>query len=467
MNETLKQYTIAFGVNTKPLEQGIQKSESTLKKFAKTFNAIAATYFSYKVFQGVIKGFAEFNTKLGHSIALTGYNSENLTALGGALKRFGGDTDSAISSLNSLNSALHDAKFGGGALIETAKRYGISFTNANGSLMDAESLLYSLGNQLGRYDKQTRIAIASSLGLDESIVRAFSAGNNELGKLIQQQRKFGTISKQDIKLSDGFNNAILDLKDSFAGITRTLARFVLPLFTKLIKLATNFIEFLKRHKQLVIAFFGALLIAMLPILAVFVKMATASAVAFAPIYAVVAVIAGIAAVVEDIYYYFKGWDSVTGDLVKKYPVLGKALEAIRPIVMGIAEVFGEIVEWVKDPTWDKFVNIFKTIGDISKNVILGAWQGIKDMIAWVADKLDFGIMDKLAKVGGWLGMGGKSTPAPAPAVVSAGGGGSNTTNITQNVTQNIQSATPKQLADSVNTLAVNSINSQRQQQGRR
>ena len=462
MNETLKQYTIAFGVNTKPLEQGIQKSESTLKKFAKTFNAIAATYFSYKVFQGVIKGFADFNTKLGQSISLSGYSSENVTALGGALKRFGGDTNSAISSLNSLNSALHDAKFGGGALIETAKKYGIAFTDSNGKLMDAETLLYSLGNQLGKYDKQTRVAIASNLGLDESIVRAFSSGNGELKKLIDNQRKFGVISKQDIKISDGFNNAILDLKDSFAGITRALARFILPMLTKLIKLATQFIEFLKRHKQLVIAFFGALLIAMTPILAVFLKMAIASATAFAPIYAVVAVVAGIAAVVEDIYYYFMGWDSVTGDLVKRFPALGKALEFIRPLVMGIADTFSAIVDWIKDPTWDKFVNIFKVAGDAIKTYLLGALDLVKQSLSWIYDKT----IGLLSKMGKWIGIGGGDTPAPAPAVVSASGGGQ-TNNITNNVTQNITSATPKQLADSVNSLAVGSINAQRQQQGGR
>ena len=30
MNDVLKKFTIVFGVDTKPLEQGIKKSESTL-----------------------------------------------------------------------------------------------------------------------------------------------------------------------------------------------------------------------------------------------------------------------------------------------------------------------------------------------------------------------------------------------------------------------------------------------------
>ena len=168
MNDVLKQFRIVFGVDTKPLDSGVQKAESTLKRFGRVFNSIAATYFSYKIMQGVINGFAEFNTKLGHSTSLMGYNIENISAMGGALKRFGGDTQSVINSLNALNSGLQDAKFGGGALIDVAKRYGLSISTSNGKLMSAEQLLKSLSYQLQRYDKQTRVAIASQLGLDES-----------------------------------------------------------------------------------------------------------------------------------------------------------------------------------------------------------------------------------------------------------------------------------------------------------
>ena len=362
MNDVLKQFRIVFGIDTKPLDSGVQKAESTLKRFGRVFNSIAATYFSYKIMQGVIKGYADFNTQLGNSTSLMGYNVENVTALGGALKRFGGDTQSVISSLNALNSGLQDAKFGGGALVEVAKRYGVAFTNSNGKLMSAEQLLNSLSSQLQKYDKQTRMAIAQQLGLDESLVRAFNNGGKELQRLIDKQKQFGIVTAKDIKISDNFNHAILDLKDSFAGITKSLARFILPLITKLLKLVTQFIEFLKKHRQFVIAFFSALLVAMLPILAIFAKMAIASAAAFAPIYAVVGVITAIALVAEDIYYYFMGWDSVTGDLVKKFPLLGKALEAIRPVFMAIKQAFSDIMDFLADPSWDNFINIFLNIG---------------------------------------------------------------------------------------------------------
>lgn len=459
MNDTLKKFTIVFGVNTQPLDKGIQKSETTIKKFGKVFNSVVATYFSYKVFQGAIQGFNDLNTKISNASDLMGYSSENLSALGGALKRFGGDTDSAISSLNSLSKGLQEARFGGGALVEVAKRYGITFTQSNGKLMSAEGLLMSLSKQMGRYDRQTRVAIASQLGLDDSLTRAFTDGGEELRKLIAEQKRFGVVSQKDIKLTTQFTKATLNLRDSFNGVVRMFSRLVLPALTKLLKLITRFVEFLKKHKQLVVIFFTALLVAMLPVLALLGKMAIASAVAFAPIFAVVAVVSAIALIIEDIYGYFMGWDSVTGDLAKKFPILGKALEAIRPIVMGIADVFKSIYEWITDPTWEKFANIFKVAGENIKTFILGALESVSAVFSGLIEKM----------TGFFGGLGGQVMDflgfSNAPAISGGGNSQTNTNNITNNVTQNISSATPQQLANDFNALAIGSVNQQRQQQG--
>ena len=457
MNDVLKQFRIVFGVDTKPLDSGVQKAESTLKRFGRVFNSIAATYFSYKIMQGVINGFADFNTKLGHSTSLMGYNIENVSAMGGALKRFGGDTQSVINSLNALNSGLHEAKFGGGALIDVAKRYGLSISTSNGKLMSAEQLLNSLSRQLQRYDKQTRVAIASQLGLDESLVRAFSNGGAELQKLIDKQKQYGIITAKDVRISDNFNNAVLDLKDSFGGVVKMFSRLVLPLLTKLIKLLTSFVEFMKKHKQFVIAFFSALLIAMIPVLAILGKMAVASAVAFAPIYAVIGVITAIALVVEDIYYYFMGWDSVTGDLVKKFPLLGKALETIRPIFMAIKQAFSDIMDFLSDPSWDNFINIFKNIGNAIISMIEAPIARVKAILNDMIDAVKNFIMDNAI----YKLIFGESNNTP---VVPTSNNTSTTNNNVQ-VTQNISSATPKALADETKGLLTSQINQQRQQVG--
>ena len=455
MNDTIKKYSIVFNANTKPLEQGLKQTESTLKKFAGIFNGIVATYFSYKMVSGVINGFVDYNKKLQENINLSGASLEYTQALGGALKRFGGSADSAYSALNTLTSKIADAKMGSGALIDVSKKFGLSITDSNGKLLNSENMFKRIVEQMGKYSKEQRIAIAQNLGFDSSIQNALANGGDELNRLIMQQKRFGLSTALDLKLSRNFSFAIEDLKDSFMGVTRILARLILPMLTKLLKVVVSFIEFLKKHKQLVVIFFTAMLVAMTPVLAILLKMALASAAAFAPIYAAVAVISAISLIIEDIYYYFMGWDSVTGDLAKKFPILGTILEGIRPIVMGIVEAFKKIFTFITDPSWNNFKAIFTYIGDCIHKVILAGLEKIKGIASWLGDKLGISIFSDNDS---------KSAPSAVPAI-SAGGGNTQNNNVTNNVTQNISSATPKQLADDFNSLAIDSINSQRIQQG--
>lgn len=458
MENIIEQFKVVFGLDNSQFNDGIKETETTFKKFATNIVSIAGTYFSAQIFAGLLTQYAEFNNQLANSIKMLDISAEEASALGGVLKRYGGDVNSATSSLQSLSRALQEAKFGGGALIEVAKKYGIAFQNSDGSLMNSSQLLRSLGSQVTRFDKQTQLAIGSALGLDESLIRALSDGTANFNKLLARQKEFGVVTKEDLKLSSQFEMAMLDLKDSFGGVTRMLARLFMPIVTKMVNAFVDFIEYLKKHKALLLAFFSALLVALTPILATFIQMAIASATAFAPFYGIVAVITTIALICEDIYGYFMGWDTITGDLVKKFPALGVALEAIRPIVMGIKNVFVSIIDWLKDPTWEKFVNIFKTAGQVIKDLLMKPIRAVLDMINSAIDTLTGWLTDN--PVIKWI-MGDDAPKAPPPPPAPpAQVQSSNTTN-NVNVTQNIQSPTPKQLADQTNNL-LQGINSQRE-----
>lgn len=460
MTEYIRELKVRLGLDNSELKTGLKQSENALKSFAKTFNAIASAYLSYKVFKSAITGFADFNAELGNSLQMLGVSAEKVSALGGALKRYGGDTNSAIASLKSLNSALQEAKFGGGALIETAKRYGITFQNANGTLMKSDELLESLATQMQRYDKQTQQAIGSSLGLDEAVIRAFSDGSGELQKLIRDQKRFGVSTQHDIKISQAFNNAIMDLQDSWRGITRIFSRVALPILTKIFKAIAGFVEFLKKHKQLVVAFFAGLVLAMSPLLIMLTKMAAASAVAFAPFLAVGAAIAGFALVVEDIYGYFMGWDSVTGELVKKFPILGSVLETIRGVVLGIFNAFDRVFAFFKDPSLEAFVQLMKDAGNVIVSAIQKPLEMVQELFSSIAEKITgFFSGGAIAK---FLGFGGD---APAVSNQNAPVSNQSSYNITNNINQSVSSATPLAFANETGKHLVGLINQQRLQNG--
>ena len=382
MEQVLKQFTIAFGLNNTALKNGLKDSENALNNFADTAKRLLGAWVSYEFFKNAISNFSEYTTQLSNAQAITGASIQSINALGGALKRFGGNAESAINAIKSINQHLHQAKFGGGALLEISKKYGLVISKG----ATAEQTLLNLAKQMGRYDRQTRVAIASQLGLDEAMIRAFADGGKELEQLINKQKKLNIIDPRDEKIAQKFTYALLDLKDIFTALMRDFARVILPSFTKLLNLFTSFIEFLRKHKIFVTAFFGGILVALTPILLTLGKMAVASSLAFAPFYAIGAVIAGLALIFEDLLYYFQGYDSVTGNLVKKFPLLAPLIEPLRSIVLGIYDTFKSIYKLITEPSWDNLSKVFKSVGNVIKSLIEIPIKAIKNIIDGLIDK---------------------------------------------------------------------------------
>lgn len=513
MDEVLKQFTILFSLDNTPLKEGLSDSQRALNSFASFAKQALATYLTFDFLKDAVDNFNQLNLTLSNTSKLTGVNAFELAALGGALTRFGGDTQTAVSAIKSINQHLHEARFGSGALIEVAKKYGLVISKQ----ATAEQTLLSLAKQMGRYDKQTRIAIASQLGLDEAMQLAFADGGKELEQLIQKQKELNLVNPEDIKLTNKLTYAMLDLKDMFSALTRDLARVILPSFTKLLELISGFIDFLRRHKVFVMAFFAGILIAVSPLLLMFTKMAIASVAAFAPFYAIGAVIAGIALVFEDLLYYFQGYDSVTGKLVERFPLLKSLIEPLRPIVLSIYKIFKSIIALFKDPSLDNLTKVFTEAGKFLIELIKSPLEAIINIVDMLIAKFPVlkvllepikiivetivqalkSVLDILSnltlnelteslsnfsdKAVGFLkdlnpfadnkdlaSVRIPETPImPQSAQVNDLSDNQNVSNynITNNINQSISSATPKQLADSSNRIFINSINQQRQQNG--
>lgn len=391
MEQVLKQFTIAFGLNNTALKSGLKDSESALNNFADTAKRLLGAWVSFEFFKTAIDNFTEYTTQLSNASAITGASIQSINALGGALKRFGGNADSAINAIKSINQHLHEAKFGGGALMDIAKKYGVVISKG----ATAEQTILSLAKQMGRYDRQTRVAIASQLGLDEAMIRAFADGGDELEQLINKQKELNIINPRDEKITQQFSYALLDLKDIFTALMRDFARVILPSFTKLLNLFTSFVEFLRKHKIFVTAFFAGILVALTPILLTLGKMAIASSLAFAPFYAIGAIIASVALIFEDLLFYFQGYDSVTGNLVKKFPLLGALIEPLRGIVLGIYDIFKSIYKLITEPSWDNLTNVFKSVGNVIKTLIEIPIKAIKNIIDGLIDK--FPILETVLK----------------------------------------------------------------------
>lgn len=382
---TNTEMVVKLALDNKALKAGLQETQSTLISFGKQVKQLFGAYLGYQAIKNTIQSFQAFNMQIANAQALLGGTASELSAMTNALKRFGGDTNTAIGALKTMQGHLNELKFGGGALVTLAQKYGISIS----AYSKADKALLGLAKQMQGYSRESKLAIMQTLGLDESMQRAFMDGGKELDRLIKKQHALGTATEADLRISQDFNNAILDLKDIFSALAREMLRGIMPLIKGFVDLLYKFVEILRENKVFVTAFFVALGVAMLPFLAMLAKMAVASVIAFAPFYAIGAVITAIALIFEDLYYYFMGWDSATGELVKKFPFLKKLIEPLRPIVLGIVATFKQLIEFIKNPSWANFGAIFSEIENVVKGAVNVIFEYIDNILGAIGEAFPF------------------------------------------------------------------------------
>ena len=227
------------------------------------------------------------------------------------------------------------------------------------------------------FSLETKTAIMSQLGLDEAMQRALIDGGAELERQIQKQKALGVETDEDIKLTKDFNEAMLDLKDIFSALAREMMRGIMPFLRGLVDKMIFFVDILRKNEIFVKGFFIGITIALMPILAILAKMAIATLTAFAPFIAIGVAVAGVAAIFEDLYYYFMGWDSATGELVKKFPHLKKVIDPLKPVIMGIMNVFSKIWALIKNPSWRAFGDTLKSIFTLPMDALQTLAEGLK------------------------------------------------------------------------------------------
>ena len=383
----IDELVIAFSSDNDELKKGLKEGERAVSQFAddakNKFNEVGKAiqtafkaYFSFTALKNLTFDFAKQTNELADKAELVGAKAGDVEMLGNALARFGGNADDAVGAMKSLNNAMVQLRTGGGAFVEVAQKFGIWVKPTK----DGNEALLQVGKQLGKLSLKNRIAVAQQLGLSDSLVRAFADGGEELTRLLERQKELGAVTEDDVAASKRFNGAWLDLQDTFGAVRRDMARLLLPIATKIIDAITGFVDYLRKHKILVVAFFTALAIAMAPVLKSLTLMAIKTLILAAPFIKLTAIITAIVLIFEDLYYYFKGWDSATGDLVKKFPFLAKLLEPVRPIVMGIVNAFDKIIEFLKNPSWASFGNILKEIGAIIANAIAAPFKFLSQLL---------------------------------------------------------------------------------------
>lgn len=340
---------------------------------------------------------------------------------------------------------------------KTFKALGVSLKDSHGNVINATQGIEALSKAIDGLSPEKAIFQLRQLGInDPKFLTLLTKGNAELQKRVMLAQKYGIMTEEQARAARDLQNEQQKLSLTLAGIGESIARGILPYVAGFFKALNAIIDYVNEHKVAFSVFFGipatviatALIPAILQATLATGRLALATLAATWPWLALAAAVAAVAIAAEDVYLYFTDptANTVTGELVKKFPELAKFLQACRDEVMNLinwfvqfkteaAATWDEIIGYINslNPLLDRFVDKAKSaftglfswfrelglqIGDFFRDLFAGIVNSIVDSIPEAAQKA-LGITKMRTGAERRADESGADVGPPAPGTASA------------------------------------------------
>lgn len=297
---------------------------------------------------------------------------EDFTAWSDLIKKSGGSADGFAASLGNLNQQLAQIDVTGKSRAAPfLKELGIDLDLAANKGRSAMDFLPQLADAFQGLDSAKAVGIGRRLGLDQATIMTLQSGRREVEAMIAREKELGTVTKQQAEIAEKFNDTIDDTAHAFRSIWLGVAEYVLPPLTWMMEKMQTAAIFMRKHSDfivgLMIAIGAAITFYALPPL---VSMAAAAVVAFAPFIGagvlVAALAAGFALLYDDVMNFVEGGDSMIGQILTRWPMIGQVAAGIADAIKSMLEVakwvFGVLSDLV-GLSIDGWRALFQIVGD--------------------------------------------------------------------------------------------------------
>lgn len=424
-------FVSVFEADTKDYEAGAKKVEKSTDEIAESMkNAEKQAQSTTAKFKDFLKGAVGFLGTVavagkGVGIAISQAdkintlnqvatsletNVENLDAFTKALKENGAEAEATEDALrNAFKSSAEAINNAESEQAKIFKQLGISLNNADGSIKDTTLLLTELAGATEKLDKRQANNIFQKLGItDKRVIDGLLKGRKELEENIKKQKENGVITKRQVEIAEKYKQAQDRLNSSIENAKNSIMEYIAPAITWLIDKFKIVVDWMNEHQAFVIGFFGAIAAIISTLyLPAMIKAGIATMVAMAPILAIAvavgALATGIALLVDDIYTWINGGDSLIGQLISFEDAMNLVNSAIDFLVDG----FNSGIEAIKN-----FGNSFMGVVTNVKDGVVEKFNFIKEFIQNVLATV-FGAIDKVKGafdgVKSFFGMGGDAS----------------------------------------------------------
>lgn len=393
-------------------------------------------------FAGMVESTVEAGGHIDDLAQASGQTRESLQELAYGAQQNGIGMDEMGGIVTKLSRNMYEATNGNKAMAKSFAHAGIAIREADGSIRPAADVLEDMADMMAKMPdgtKKTALAMEFLGKSGAAAVPLLNAGGDGIRAYRKEAHEMGAVMSEDtVKALDAFGDetdkakaALTGLKnDAVAAILPTLKELLdgfmtwirlnrevikqklqtifklmaagLKLFAKAIGVVVTILDFMGRHLDLVavavLALVTAITLFKLASIAAAIESGIAWALSVLPILLLAAAIAAVILIVEDLYQWFTGGDSVLKDLwesAKKYLTWDKIAEKIK-------SVFKDALEGIKSlahSAWDAITgtgdsNMMERALDAAAREEKGKQMGLtgEDLERYTADdSVNYGI----------------------------------------------------------------------------
>jgi hypothetical protein len=404
VNEVITKFS--FQGSTQPLDgfnSGMKESVDMMAKYAAGILAVGTTL------NGLLTEQLGAQDEMIHLSKSTGVAIEKIQTLDYIASQTGSSVGSMESTIASLSEKIGEASLKGS---EDFSQLGISVRGSNGEVKKADQVLMEVKNrfnQLG-YSMSEKRSMASSLGIDSSLIEMMNLTGGEFDKLAKKATRFGQLTGEQSKTVMEFNSTISDLKGGMDSMATQIAVSVAPGFNDFM---TDMGDMLAENKDVIIEFFTKASEMFSRLMPLILGVAGAFAIMNASILVIPAIVIGIILLIDDLIVAFQGGESVIANLFDNILGLGEGATAgflhgfIDPVIESIKDLYevfkttfkligavftldGDAILTELDNLGKALLNFFKPTADLITDLIIAPFKEMMSGISSLGSVFGFG-----------------------------------------------------------------------------
>jgi hypothetical protein len=337
----LDTFLISLIFDDKQTKSSANKIDGIVKNLTRSIQSGLSTIGTFDFLKGAVDNFKNLSTEVDNLNYVTGESTTAILTFSEAVKRNGGTMQGAIGFLGDFSKKMRDVLFSTNAgQLAPFLKAGLSISDITSGNMD--KVLSNLSTTFARLNgnRALQLRLGEMLGIDPTIIRTLSLGNEKLAELRNRMQELGLTNEINVKTGIQFRDAMYNVNLVIEAMKNKLAQLLIPFLNKFADIATKVINFFNHNgylmQTILIVIASALTAYLIPS---FIKLISL----FNPFKPFALVLAGIVLVLQDFIVWLNGGNSALG---KFYTWLFGSREQAKAWLETLKSHLPTILKWV-------------------------------------------------------------------------------------------------------------------------